>query len=760
MRSIVIAILFAVCLGTLGCRRTPEEKAGKFLRDGTGFMSRQDYPRAILSFENAAKTLPGKAEPVYQLGLAYLAAGNLNAGIAAIFRATRLDPKHLRAQAKLAELMAQSGDKNLAQSGKKRMQGVLETAPDNIDALNALALDELALGDYQDAERHLKDALQRLPSNLTSSINLALVYLSKREASKAEEVLRVLRSSAPHSPDVTVAFAEFYMLTGRWAEAEKEFQALIGLPSFANDPRALTGLAAAALRLGKKEEAEQIYLRLSKLPDKRYKHFYAAYLFAEGRRDQSIKELRRIVESDPNDRANRSRLVTAYILVGQPSAAQKLIESALKANPHDADALMQHSQILLRSGKVTEAESDLNEVLHFKPDSPQAHFLLAQVRSSQGNGELINSELNQSLSYDAAFLPARLELAQRLTVAKSPNAALQLLDSAPEAQKSSLSIALQRNLANFVAGNKQAFRDGVDRALAAARTRDVLLQDAIAKLMDRNFQAADAVIEEALRQDPESVRAVQAKALSYSAQNRVAEAAKFLSAQGSQTRSVRVSEFAGEWLWSEGDHQGARAAFAHARSMDPGYVPASLALAQIDAKDGHADKARAGLEEVVRANPRNLQARLQLASLAETAGDRTGAEEQYRKALEIQPRYSPALNNLAYVLAEKADSLDEALTYAQQAVEGAPGNPDFAGTLGWVFYRKGLYRNALSLLQQAVAADGQSGQANAVVRKYHLGMTYLNLGEREQGTQIISAALRQNPKLPEAAVATRLINSR
>ena len=59
-----------------------------------------------------------------------------------------------------------------------------------------------------------------------------------------------------------------------------------------------------------------------------------------------------------------------------------------------------------------------------------------------------------------------------------------------------------------------------------------------------------------------------------------------------------------------------------------------------------------------------------------------------------------ALNNLAYLLAR--DNPDEAVKLAQQAVELAPENADVQDTLGWVYYRKGLYSAALPYLQAAL----------------------------------------------------------
>jgi Tfp pilus assembly protein PilF len=125
----------------------------------------------------------------------------------------------------------------------------------------------------------------------------------------------------------------------------------------------------------------------------------------------------------------------------------------------------------------------------------------------------------------------------------------------------------------------------------------------------------------------------------------------------------------------------------------------------------------------------------------------------YRKALELKPDNGEVLNNLAYLLADKTDQTAEALKYAQQAVEAMPENVDTMGTLGWALYRNGLYQQAQQQLQRASSKDTRPADPNAVIRKYHLAMAYLKVGERQKGLATLSEALHQNPNLPEAMLA-------
>ena len=98
-----------------------------------------------------------------------------------------------------------------------------------------------------------------------------------------------------------------------------------------------------------------------------------------------------------------------------------------------------------------------------------------------------------------------------------------------------------------------------------------------------------------------------------------------------------------------------------------------------------------------------------------------------------------ALNDLAFMLSK--DSPDEALKFAQRAGELAPDNPAVQDTLGWVYYRNGVYTSAVGYLKTAVAKQ------STPLRKYHLGMAYLKSGNRDVGQSMLTAALAADPTL-------------
>jgi tetratricopeptide (TPR) repeat protein len=128
-----------------------------------------------------------------------------------------------------------------------------------------------------------------------------------------------------------------------------------------------------------------------------------------------------------------------------------------------------------------------------------------------------------------------------------------------------------------------------------------------------------------------------------------------------------------------------------------------------------------------------------LAELEESSGNTNGAIEHLRQVAEADDRNALALNNLAYLLA-KTDP-DGAVKYAERAGEIAPQTAAIEDTLGWVYYRKGLYSNALRHLKIAVEKDGTPR------RRLHLGMAYIKAGDPTMGRQVVAAALKSDPGL-------------
>ncbi len=115
---------------------------------------------------------------------------------------------------------------------------------------------------------------------------------------------------------------------------------------------------------------------------------------------------------------------------------------------------------------------------------------------------------------------------------------------------------------------------------------------------------------------------------------------------------------------------------------------------------------------------------------------RDQAETHYRKALEIDPDFAPAANNLAYLLADQDKDLELALGYAQTAREKLPNDPSVMDTMGWVYYKKGFYDLAIAEFLDSIEKNPEIPAVH-----YHLGLAYYETGEKEKAKEALETAL-------------------
>src|ERR1022692_4615951 len=499
-RDRMMVALLLVLLALAGCMRSPEAKSARYMEAGKKLLQKNDAPRAILQFRSAAQVTPRNPEIYYQLGIAYLAAGDLRNGVDCLRKTLELNPKHAAAQLRLAQLMASTSDPKWLKDAQQRLQALLQDTPDDPDALHALALAELKLGEPGDAMQLLGRAIAAAPQDVMIAVTLAQAKVQQKDPKGAEEVLRKACNNSPKSADAVIILGRFYAAQNRAAEAEQQFRHALAM-----DPQsaaALSNLATLQNLTGRKQEAEQSFKRLSGFSGTMFKPVYAIFLFQEGRRDEAIREFEKLAKEDPEDRLARTRLVTVYWNLNRAPEAEKILNEALKKNGKDLDALLQRGEMYLSARKYAQAEMDLNQVLHLQPAAPEVHYILAKLHRARGAELSYRQDLAKALELNAYMLPVRLEMAQTLLAAKNAQAALDLLNQAPQSQRQSTPVLVQRNWVLWSLGDLGEMRKGIDQGLMRERSADLLIQDGLWKLRSGDPAAGRKAIEEALKIDP------------------------------------------------------------------------------------------------------------------------------------------------------------------------------------------------------------------------------------------------------------------
>jgi len=736
--------LLEISLGLLvilavGCSRSPQEKYAQFIKVGNEQSAAQDYNRAILNYRNALQAQPDKADGHYLLALAYLAADRLPEGINELRRATELDPGHSKAQLKLAELMIRTRDRNIVTEAAERVQTVLANNPSDLDALYAYAATEVQLGRPEQAEQILNRILEQSPADLKSILGLAQMKVSKKDFEGAIKILTQFTQESPNSPGAETALAVVYAATRNMANAEIHIQAALRVDP--NDGSALSLLAATQLQAGKKPEAEATFRRLSQLAQPQFKLAYADFLSRDHRPADAAEELERIRKADPSNIEARSRLVSGYAALNRRDAAQKILSDALQKNPKDIEALIQRSLLHLNEGQYTEAENDVNQIYRTDPGSVRARYIASRIDVARGDLIKAKAELSKVLETEPTSLLARLDLARVHLDSNNVEAAQQTLSAAPANQKQTAAFAVTQGWVWIAQGNRVDARKAVNAVLAVARIPEALIQDGILRIADRDFAGARTPLEEALKANPEDLRALGALAQSFPKGQEAPAMEKVRFYVDQKPGSYRLQLFWAQRLLEHGKKPEAKRALLAAKVADSKQFAPDVILARMDVDEGNLQVARDRLRPLVASGSSNLEAQVLLAGIEDATSNPAGAIDLYTRVLAVDSRNIMALNNLAFALSRDDSRLDEALKHAQRAKELVPDDSHALDTLGWIYYRKGLYQLAVRELELALAAGSRP------TIQFHLGLTYKRLGDSRKGDQLVASALTAQPDL-------------
>jgi len=119
------------------------------------------------------------------------------------------------------------------------------------------------------------------------------------------------------------------------------------------------------------------------------------------------------------------------------------------------------------------------------------------------------------------------------------------------------------------------------------------------------------------------------------------------------------------------------------------------------------------------------------------------AEEDFKKALALEPNQPDVLNYFAYSLLDmnKESRYDEAKEMLLRALKQSPNDPHIIDSIGWVYFKIGDYEKAVEHLEKAAAEMPYDPTIND-----HLGDVYWKLGRENEAEFAWERALENKPE--------------
>ncbi len=205
----------------------------------------------------------------------------------------------------------------------------------------------------------------------------------------------------------------------------------------------------------------------------------------------------------------------------------------------------------------------------------------------------------------------------------------------------------------------------------------------------------------------------------------------------------------------------ATALFLGALARDPGFVLARAGLAEAHWKRYEATrdstwggKALVAARAAVSAGPNVAEARVTLASILFGTERIESAAEEYRRAIEIDPRGNAGYNGLARA-EERLGRLDAADTTLHRAILARPEDWSPQNDLGAFYYRHGRLEDAIACFRRVVeiAPDSTRGYSN-------LGVIYQLAGRNDEALAAYERSLEIKSNYPAHSNLATLLRTR
>ncbi len=700
-RILALAALFLGVMAGTGCARAV--RRARHLARANQYFDSGELDKAEIEYLIVLKTDRTNAQAIGRLGIIYYEQGRNGRAAAFLIKGKELAPENLELRRKLATVYLSAGK---TKDARDEAGFILDRKPQDDEAPLILAEAAVTTNAVSEAQERLKAVVRKTGETAALDVGLAHLEQIRGDFQGAAADLQRAKALDPKSSAVFWAYGNLYYAQNDRQQAGEAFKMAAEL-SPPRSPRRL-GYAQYKIRAGDLADGKQLLQEITRktpdyLPAWRW---LAEIALAEKNYDESADLVGKMLARDS---LNYDALLLhgrIYLARGDADRAIGEFKKAVAAYPQAPEIHYQLAVAHLAKNEVGQAVISLNQALSLSPNFAEATVLLAGIKMRTGEVGAAITSLKALVEKRPQFVQAQFLLADGYRAQGN-------FESALEIYRAMEKLAPKNPDAPFLMGMTFLQQKKRDDARTAFGRAVELSPDYLAgveqlvdmDIADKQYKTALQRVQPLLDRIPKSAEA------------RLIQARIFLTQQ---------------------DTKGAEAALLKAIELKPESRTAHLMLARLYVDAHQEQKALGDLHAFVEKNPKDAGAWMFVGMIQEQQKDYNAARDTYEKLLAANPQYTPAMNNLAWLYAERFGQTDKAFEMASKARELQPYDPFAADTLGWILYRMKQYPKALSLLQESAGKVGKRADV-----QLHLGLTYYVLSEEGPAR----AALRRAEEL-------------
>jgi Flp pilus assembly protein TadD len=333
---------------------------------------------------------------------------------------------------------------NRISEAEQQLDRLLKSSPDDALALNLLGTIRAQQGRLDEAEALFAHALRVDREFAGAHMNLAYLYLIKREPQKTVTELREVHRIVPDDADTTYKLAHLLFTLGRLDEciafvtevrrtsqptpallsmigdaylqkgdagrAEENYRLALGAQP--NNADALLGMAMVSQAKGDAQSAFTYLTRARSLvadsPEMLYRYAIAALKSQQF--DDARSALERAVELKPDEPAYLVALGAVWLKKPDLFESERVFRRALELKPDNPQAQMYLGYILLKQKKYGEAREWLEKSVSKETAAPETFYYLGVIAQEQNEDERAVGLFENAIRLQPSYANAHVAL--------------------------------------------------------------------------------------------------------------------------------------------------------------------------------------------------------------------------------------------------------------------------------------------------------------------------------------------------------------
>ena len=468
----------------------------------------------------------------------------------------------------------------------------------------------------------------------------------------------------------------------------------------------------------------------------------AQLAFESGDMNKSIEAFRQWQEVEPASPLAGRMLSSILLRAGRLDEAQQELAKVLEAEKANPGAgFMQIFQLVASYPDKLATLKLMRNLAQPYPQVAEAHWSVAQLAQQAGDSQLALSEVQQARSLRPEWDMA-VSLEAQLLQKNAPQQALEelrrYLSDYPDARETRLQYARtlleQKQYELSRAEFQRLAKDNPENP-------DLAFAIALISLQLKDLQGAEAQLRQALGKGKEDQDTVQyyLGQLGEAKENEDEAIAHYREVKGGEHQfaaQLRVAYL----LSKRGKLDEAREYMRQTQAANNQQrVQLLLIEAQLLREAKRPEDAYQVLQQGLAKLPNHPDLLYETAMMAEKIGKPDILEQLMRKLIQIRPDYAHAYNALGYSLLERNERIPEAVELVEKALQLAPDDDAIMDSVGWGYYRSGRLDESLKLLRRAFSGSSEPEIAA------HLGEVLWMHGDKEEARNIWQGSLKAHP---------------